>query len=183
MAQSIYDTNFLDNYTAYRNKQRLAGGQIDPRMVGALAEADLSARYSNQDKKKALSLQEQQMNNQTAYQNASLAQQGAQFNKSVDVSKQNNLMSTLFNAPNYAMSLYKMGTDAGLWGAKQPTTQIPPLTPSFGTPNLSDGTAPQSWSPADVSWSGNSSPTYNDSYSVGSQEYDDLAKLWDEWAY
>jgi hypothetical protein len=38
---SIYD-NFDSAYQKYRNRQRLTGGTVDPSVVGALAEADLT---------------------------------------------------------------------------------------------------------------------------------------------
>jgi len=120
---SIYDTNFQDLYQKYRNKQRLAGGQIDPGVVGSLAEADLNARYADQKSRRAQDLQQQSINNSYDIANRTLTQNSALANKQLSAQKSSDNISNLASILPYVGSLYRTGQEAGLWGAKQPTAQ------------------------------------------------------------
>jgi hypothetical protein len=123
---SIYDSNFLDNYNAYKNKQSLTGGMVDPRVVGSLAQGDLEARYANVDKKKSLALQERGMN----LNEQQLAQQTLNSNRNYDLSlqglrnsersakdqKQQGMISGLMQLPMMGLTGYNIGKQMGLWG-------------------------------------------------------------------
>jgi len=117
---SMYDTNFLNNLLAYRNKKRLAGGIEDPRMIGAMLDADLSARYSNENARKTVANQTKSLENQaasianqgTAYQNQynlGLQQLRNQANAQKATS-QGNLIGGLAMLPQYGKSIYDMFT-------------------------------------------------------------------------
>lgn len=111
---SIYD-NFGNAFQQYRNKQRLAGGVIDPGVVGALAEADLNARYSDQRSRRSQDLQQQAIDN-----SYNLGLQNLELNRDkLAADKSSNLMQSLFSLPMYAGSIYGMGKEAGLWGTKE----------------------------------------------------------------
>jgi hypothetical protein len=118
MANSIYDTDFNNNFQSYRNKQRLMGGQIDPRAVGALAEADLNARYSDQRSRRSQDLQERSINNQYALGQAGLAQSGAMNNRILDAQKQSAGIGNMGSIANILMSGVGLGNKMGLWGAQ-----------------------------------------------------------------
>jgi hypothetical protein len=117
MANSIYD-NFGDNLGTYKRKQRLAGGQIDPRVVGSLAEADLNARYADQKSRRSLDLQERSINNQYALGQAGLAQSGAMNNRILDAQKQSAGIGNMGSIANILMSGVGLGNKMGLWGAQ-----------------------------------------------------------------
>jgi hypothetical protein len=125
---SIYDSNFDNNYQTYRNKQRLAGGQIDPRAIGAIAEADISARYADQRSRRSQDLQQQSIDNSYELGKANLAQQGVQSDRAYAMAKaqdktqkQSAMIGNLTSMPGLALAGYKTGQDAGLWGKQTPS--------------------------------------------------------------
>lgn len=117
---SIYD--FDNSYQKYRNRQRLTGGQIDPNVVGALAEADLNARYANNKSQRALDIQQQSVNNAKTAND----QQMTLANRQLAAQKASSNISNLASIPGYGLALYKVGQDAGLWGQKQPAISATP---------------------------------------------------------
>jgi len=122
---TLYDTDFNRNYTTYRNKQRLAGQPVNPNVIGSLAEADLSARYANQDKKRALGLQEQQItNNQTnADRNYNLSLQRLAMDEDAQKAQEKQgLYSAIGNVLPAAMATYGAGKEMGWWGKDKKTT-------------------------------------------------------------
>jgi len=122
---SIYDTNFQDLYQKYRNKQRLAGGQIDPGVVGALAEADLNARYTDQKSRRAQDLQEKAINNSYDIANRQMANSMALADRQTKAQKQAGMYSALASLPTLALTGYKLGKESGLWGVDSiPTSGI-----------------------------------------------------------
>jgi hypothetical protein len=116
MANSIYDGDFLNNFQSYRNKQRLAGGQIDPRVVGSIAEADLSSRYADQRSRRSQDLQEKSINNQYELGQAGLAQSSAMNNKILDAQKKSAGISNMGSIANILMQGTALGNKLGLYG-------------------------------------------------------------------
>jgi hypothetical protein len=124
MANSIYD-NFGDNLGTYKRKQRLSGGQIDPRVVGSLAEADLNSRYADQRSRRSQDLQERSINNQyalgqagIAQSQASLAQSQAMNDKILKAQEQSAGIGNMGSIANILMSGVGLGNKMGLWGAQ-----------------------------------------------------------------
>jgi hypothetical protein len=123
MANSIYDGEFLNNFQSYRNKQRLAGGQIDPRVVGSLAEADLNSRYADQRSRRSQDLQEKSINNQYALGQAGLAQSAANsaqnydfLRKQLSAQKSSAGISNMGSIANILLQGGALANKAGLWG-------------------------------------------------------------------
>lgn len=115
---SIYD--FDGAFLNYRNKQRLNGGQIDPRVVGALAEADLNARYNDQKSRRALDLQEKSINNSYDLASKNLAQNASQFAQNMRAQKSTGGTNALLAAAGLIPSIAGAGKSLGLWGQEAP---------------------------------------------------------------
>ena len=125
MANSIYDGDFLNNFQSYRNKQRLAGGQIDPRVVGSIAEADLNSRYADQKSRRSQDLQEKSINNQYELgklgleQNAyNTAQNYALNRKLLSAQKSSANVGNMGSIANILMNGAALGNKMGLWGGQ-----------------------------------------------------------------
>lgn len=124
---SLYDTNFLRNYIAYRNKQRLMGQQIDPNVIGSLAEGDLSARYANQDNKRKLSLYEKSLTDAQTNADRNYGLEVQRMGMAKDAQKaqeKQGLYSMLTAVPVAAMSGYALGEKFGWWGGEKAPKSI-----------------------------------------------------------
>lgn len=136
---SLYDTNFLRNYIAYRNKQRLMGGQLDPNVIGSLAEGDLSARYANADNKRKLSLYEKSLtdaqSNADRNYNLSLQEMGLKKD-ALKANQRNSMMQGLAAIPQTGLAIYGIGKNEGWWGDKKKSnnsTNSKSIYDNFGT--------------------------------------------------
>ena len=129
---SLYDTNFLRNFIAYRNKQRLMGQQINPNVIGAMAEGDLSARYANQDNKRKLSLYEKSLTDAQANADRNYGREVLKLGMAKDAQKaqeKQGMYSMLTAIPTAAMATYGLGKQFGWWGnGKDKKTSTPDLT-------------------------------------------------------
>lgn len=117
---SIYD-NFDSAYQKYRNRQRLTGGTVDPSVVGALAEADLNARYNNLNTKRAQEIQQDSINKNYEIAKSNQAMNTYLAKKQMDAQKTSGLYGALASLPTIALTGYKLGQEAGLWGEKKPS--------------------------------------------------------------
>jgi len=117
---SIYD-NFDSAYQKYRNRQRLTGGTVDPSVVGALAEADLNARYNNLNTKRAQEIQQDSINKNYEIAKSNQALNTYLSKKQMDAQKTSGLYGALASLPTIALTGYKLGQEAGLWGEKKPS--------------------------------------------------------------
>jgi hypothetical protein len=116
---SIYD--FGSNFQKYRNKQRLAGGTVDPAVVGSLAEADLNARYADQRSRRSQEIQQDSINKNYELAKNNQAINTYLANRQREDQKQAGLYSALASLPTIALTGYKMGKEAGLWGENKPS--------------------------------------------------------------
>jgi hypothetical protein len=192
MANSIYDGEFLNNFQSYRNKQRLAGGQIDPRVVGSLAEADLNSRYADQRSRRSQDLQEKSINNQYALGQAGLAQSAANsaqnydfLRKQLSAQKSSAGIGNMGSIANILLQGGALTNKMGLWGGDTATpSSYPSSTPSlynsasgnefgtdgdwfsgpdtYDTPNMDSYASTQG--PSDDEWLYNTFKDYFDSF-------------------
>lgn len=116
---SIYD--FGSNYQKYRNKQRLTGGTVDPAVVGSLAEADLNARYADQRSRRSQDIEQDSINKNYELAKTNQVINTYLANRQRGVQKQAGLYSALTSLPTIALTGYKMGKEAGLWGENKPS--------------------------------------------------------------
>jgi hypothetical protein len=166
MANSIYDGEFLNNFQSYRNKQRLAGGQIDPRAVGALAEADLNALYSDQRSRRSQDLQERSINNQYELGKAGLAQSGSINNRILDAQKRSAEKGNMGSIANILMEGLRTGNKMGLYGPQPKQSEMELYYKDLREQNASRGTSmPSLYS--------------QEAPQVGSNNYNYDAALWD----
>jgi hypothetical protein len=185
MANSIYDGEFLNNFKSYRNKQRLVGGQIDPRVVGSLAEADLNSRYADQRSRRSLDLQEKSINNRYELGQTGLAQSAAMNNRILDAQKKSAGISNMGSIANILLQGGALDNKMGLWGGDTATpSSYPSSTPSlynsasgnefgtdgdwfsgpdtYDTPNMDSYASSQG--PSDDEWLYNTFKDYFDSF-------------------
>ena len=144
---SLYDTNFLRNFIAYRNKQRLMGQQINPNVIGAMAEGDLSARYANADNKRKLSLYEKSLTDAQANADRNYGLEVSKLGMAKDAQKaqeKQGLYTGLAAIPQAAMATYGLGKQFGWWGGDKSSKSI--YTPGASAYDYSSMNPEQSYS-------------------------------------
>lgn len=113
---SIYDNNFMELFQKYRNKQRLTGRQLDPNVVGSLAEADLNARYTDQRSRKAQDIQQDAIDKNYDIYLKRLDQEKLLADQAAKAQKKAGLYIARGSSPVAGITAYKLGKELGWWG-------------------------------------------------------------------
>jgi hypothetical protein len=113
------------------------GQQINPNVIGAMAEGDLSARYANADNKRKLSLYEQSLKDSQANADRNYGLEVSKLGMAKDAQKaqeKQGMYSMLTAIPTAAMATYGLGKQFGWWGGDKKPNSIYTYIPPSETP-------------------------------------------------